>query len=132
VIESLRHNDALHEQVLVVSVLVEERPRVPVMRRTEIEDLGAGFHQVSLRFGYMEDPDVPQALAGRATMELGIDLRSITYFVGTESVRVTDLPGMATWREHLYALMSRNATDPATYFRLPANQVLEIGAIVEL
>jgi KUP system potassium uptake protein len=129
---SLRHHDALHEQVLVVCVVVEERPRVQQLERTELEDLGEGFHQVILRFGYLQDPNVPQALAGRAAMDLGLDLASITYFVGRESVRATDLPGMARWREHLYAVMSRNATDPASYFRLPASQVFELGIIVEL
>jgi KUP system potassium uptake protein len=105
---------------------------VQAIERTELEDLGEGFHQVILRFGYPQDPDVPQALAGRAEMDLGVDLASITYFAGRESVRVTDLPGMASWREHLYALMSRNATDPASYFRLPANLVFELGIIFEL
>ena len=64
-------------QVLVVTVLVEERPRVHAAERTEIEDLGDGFHQVVLRFGYLQDPDVPKALAGRAAMDLGLDLGSI-------------------------------------------------------
>ena len=75
---------------------------------------------------------MPRALAGWAAMELGLDLGSITYFVGRESVRVTEPPGMAMWREHLYDLMKRNATDPAFYFRLPARQVFELGIIVEL
>ena len=65
-------------------------------------------------------------------MDLGLDLRVISYFVGRESLQVTAMPGMAPWREHLYALMSRNATDPASYFRLPARQVFELGIIVEL
>ena len=129
---SLRHHDALHDDVLIVTVLVEERPRVHEAERTELEDLGDGFHQVILRFGYLQDPDVPRALAGRAAMDLGLDLGSITYFVGRESVQVTALPGMASWREHLYALMDRNATDPAFFFRLPAHQVFELGIIVEL
>jgi KUP system potassium uptake protein len=129
---SLRHHDSLHEQVLIVSVVVEERPRVQSARRSEIEDLGEGFHQVIVRFGYLEDPDIPRALAGRPSMDLGLDLGSITYFVGRESVRVTPLPGMARWPEHLYALMSRNEADPATYFRLPAGEVFELGVIVEL
>jgi KUP system potassium uptake protein len=118
--------------VLIVSVVVEERPRVQSARRSEIEDLGEGFHQVIVRFGYLEDPDIPRALAGRPSMDLGLDLGSITYFVGRESVRVTPLPGMARWPEHLYALMSRNEADPATYFRLPAGEVFELGVIVEL
>jgi KUP system potassium uptake protein len=131
-IASLRHHDSLHEQVLIVSVVVEDRPRQPVLRRAEVADLGEGFHEVLLRFGYVEDPDVPRALDGRVAMEIGLDLGSLTYFVGRESVRVTALPGMARWREHLYGLMSRNATDPASYFRLPPDQVFELGIIVEL
>lgn len=62
----------------------------------------------------------------------GAQTQTFTYFVGRESVQVTALPGMASWREHLYALMERNATDPAFYFRLPTHQVFELGIIVEL
>jgi KUP system potassium uptake protein len=131
-IASLRHHDSLHEQVLIVSVVVDERPRRDALRRAELADLGEGFHQVVLRFGYLEDPDVPRAVAERVAMDLGLDLDTITYFVGRESVRVTGLPGMARWREHLYTFMSRNATDPASYFRLPPEKVFELGIIVEL
>ena len=129
---SLRHHDALHAEVLIVTVLVEERPRVNDAERTQIEYLGDGFHQVILRFGYLQDPDVPRALAGRAAMDLGLDL-GVDHLLRRPRVRAGDrVPGMASWREHLYALMARNATDPAFYFRLPAHQVFELGIIVEL
>jgi len=129
---SLRHHDSLHEQVLVVSVLTEERPRVHQLKRCEILHLGQGFHELILRFGFMEDPDVPRALAAKATLELGLDLDSVTYFLGRESIQVTPLPGMAMWREHLFALMSRNATSAAQYFRLPPDQTFELGVVVAL
>jgi KUP system potassium uptake protein len=129
---NLRHNDALHEQVLVLCVLTEKRPLVSPLKRAEITDLGSGFHQVVLHYGFMEDPDVPRALADRVVHELGTDLGTVTYFVGRESLRVTPRPGMARWREHLYAFMSRNATNAAIYFKLPIDQTLELGLGVEL
>jgi KUP system potassium uptake protein len=131
-IASLRHHDSLHEQVLVVCVVVEARPRVPKMRRAGVTDLGHGFHQVVLRFGFMEEPDVPRALAERVAMSLGIDLSSISYLLGSERITVTPRRGMAMWREHLYSFMSRNATGAVDLFRLPIDQTLQIGLGVEL
>ena len=129
---SLRHTDALHEQVLVISVVTEKRPRVLAVKRADIIDLGHGFHEIVLHYGFMEVPDVPHALAERVEMEVGIDLRSISYFVSRESLRVTKKPGMARWREHLFAVMSRNATSAADYFRLPLDQTIELAVAVEL
>jgi KUP system potassium uptake protein len=129
---ALRHSDVLHTDVLIVSVMTEDVPRVHRLKRATVTDLGAGFHQVVLHFGFMEDPDVPTALAERVVMKLGTNLETLTYFVGRESLRVTDLPGMARWRERLFAVLSRNATSAATHFRLPADQTVEIGVTVEL
>ena len=129
---NLRHHGALHEQVLLLSVQFEKRPRVLPLERARIIDLGRGFHQVVLRYGFMEDADVPQALADHVVHALGTDLTTISYFVGRESLRVTPRPGMARWREHLFAFMSRNATSAASYFKLPSDQTLELGLAVEL
>jgi KUP system potassium uptake protein len=129
---SLRHHDSLHEQVLVVSILTETRPRVHALERAEIADLGHGFHEVILRFGFLEDPDVPRALTSRVGMKLGLDMDTITYFLGRESIQVTDRPGMARWREYLYALISRNAATVVHYFRLPPDQTVEFGVVVAL
>jgi len=129
---ALRHADALHTEILVISVVTDAVPQVHRLRRAEVTDLGEGFHQVVLHFGFMEDPDVPTALAERVVMKLGTDLDTLTYFVGRESLRVTDHPGMARWRERLFTVLSRNATSAATYFHLPAAQTVEIGITVEL
>jgi KUP system potassium uptake protein len=129
---TVRHNDSLHEQVLVLSVLTEKRPHVLSAHRAEIVDLGHGFHQVVLHYGFMDDPDVPRALADCVVYDLGTDLSTVSYFVGRESVRVTPRPGMASWREHLFAFMSRNATSAASHFKLPLDQTLELGLAVEL
>ncbi|MGZ4674706.1 MAG: potassium transporter Kup [Ilumatobacteraceae bacterium] len=131
-IASLHHHDSLHERVLVICVTVEPRPRVPTPRRAVITDLGAGIHQVVLHFGFMEQPNVPKALAERVAMRLGIDLSTLTYFIGSERITVTKRPGMAMWREHLYAFMSRNATGTIELFKLPIEQTLQIGVGVEL
>jgi KUP system potassium uptake protein len=105
---------------------------VSPLKRAEIAHLGNGFHQVVLHYGFMDEPDVPRALADRVVHELGTDLSTVSYFLGRESLRVTPRPGMATWREHLFALMSRNATNAAIYFKLPIDQTLELGLGVEL
>jgi len=129
---NLEHNDALHEDIVVISVVTVEVPRVDPEERTEMVDLGSGFHQVVLRYGFMEDVDVPRALAAQVAPNLGIDLVKLPYFLGRESLRVTARPGMVRWREHLFALMSRNATSAATYFGLPPAQTVEVGLAVEL
>jgi len=130
-VANLRHNQALHETVLVISVLTGTTPRVRPTGRAETVDLGHGFRQVVLHYGFMEDQDVPRGLATVAS-ELGVDLATMPYFLGRESLRVTARPGMARWREHLFALLSRNATSAANYLRLPLDQTMELGMPVEL
>jgi KUP system potassium uptake protein len=129
---NLRHTKALPGSVLVISVLTERRPRVPPLKRAEIVDLGHGFHEVILHYGFMEMPDVPRALAKCSVPGVGAGLDTLCYFVSRESLRVTPRSGMARWREHLYAFMARNATSSARYFKLPLDQTIEIGIAVEL
>jgi len=131
-LSSLRHHDSLHEQVLVIAVVTEKRPYVHPTQRAEIIDLDQGFFQITLRFGFMEDPDVPCVLEQRVVPRVGCDLETITYFLGRESLHVTRRAGMVTWRERLFAVMSRNATSAADYFGLPVDQTIEIGVGVEL
>jgi KUP system potassium uptake protein len=131
-IASVRHHDSLHEQVLVVCVVVEPRPRVPTPRRAVVTDLGAGFYQVVLHFGFMERPDVPKALAARVAMSLGTDMATLSYVLSRETITVSPRPGMAMWREHLYSFMSRNATGTKDLFQLPIDQTVEIGVGVEM
>jgi KUP system potassium uptake protein len=132
VIANLRHNDALHETVLLVAIATEKRPRVSGARRADVHDLGHGFHQVILRYGFMELPDVPRDLRDHVGFKVAFNADGLTYFIGRESIRVTPRPGMARWREHLFAFMSRNSGSAATYFGLPTDQTLELGLGVEL
>jgi KUP system potassium uptake protein len=131
-LESLQHFDSLHEQALVTAVVFERRPNVPGARRAEITELGRGFWKVVIRFGYLDEPNVAKVMGEHCRMRLGVDADGVSYFLGRESVRATPRPGMARWRERLYAVMARNATDPARYFGLPSEQVVEIGVVVDL
>ncbi len=118
-IASLRHHDSLHEQIFIVCVVVEPKPRVPTEQRAVVTDLGEGFHQVVLHFGFMEIPNVPEALEERVAEGLGTDMTELSYFLGREALSVTSRPGMAMWREHLYSFLSRNATGTVDQFKLP-------------
>jgi KUP system potassium uptake protein len=128
----VRHFDSLHRTVLLIAIATEKRPRVPGARRAEIHDLGQGFFQIVLHYGYMQQPDVPAALAEHCSDHVPFNLDSLSYFVGREAIRVTPRPGMARWREHLFALMSRHSGSASSYFNLPTQQTLELGLGVEL
>lgn len=123
----LRHNDALHETVLVLTVVTSPRPRVDDADRVEVIDLGGGFHQVTVTFGFVEEPLLVPVLERLVFPPLGIDAQDVSYVLGRESVKVTPAKGMAQWREQLYALMQRNATNAADHFGLPIDQTVEIG-----
>ncbi len=129
---NLRHNDSLHELVLLIAVQIERRPRVLPASRAEVTDLGQGFHQVVLRYGFMQEPDVPRDLADHGAGRIPVNLATLSYFIGRESIRVTSAPGMARWRERLFAVMSRNSGSASSYFGLPTAQTLELGLGVEL
>ena len=119
---------ALHEQVYVVSIVPADAPRVAPEDRVELTELTNGVHQAELRYGFMEQTFVADDLA----THLGLAPESTDYFLGRETDRSTKLPGMARWRQILFTLMARNATDIATYFHLPPDRVIEIGLQVDI
>jgi KUP system potassium uptake protein len=129
---NLRHNEVLHETVVLVAVQTSNVPRVPQVRRATVHDLGEGFVQIVLHFGFMDEPDVPRALSNIVDPEFGFDPEDATYFLGRETVIVTESHGLGRWRAGLFALMHRNASSAVQYFRLPPEQVIEIGKQVEL
>jgi KUP system potassium uptake protein len=129
---NLRHNKCMHERVVFLSVTTESAPFVSRRRRVEIEPLKEGFHRVNLRFGFMQDPDVPRALEGVKIAGRKFDMMETTFFLGRETLIPKGALGMAIWRERLFALMSRNATSAMAFFRLPPNRVVELGAQIEL
>jgi KUP system potassium uptake protein len=129
-LHNLKHNKVLHERIVFLSVVTEETPHVAADNRAMIEDLGAGFIRVQVRYGFMDEPNVPEAL--NALKGLTFKPLETSYFLGRETLIPSKRPGMAIWREHLFAVMHRNARPATSFFRLPPNRVVELGAQIEL
>jgi KUP system potassium uptake protein len=131
----LKHIYALHERVLLVTVLTSEEPRVLDESRVELHDLPAGVTRVILHFGFTESPSVPEGVR-YATEQAELDcgkLDNVSYYIGRETIIPTaHIAGMWVWREALYAVMQRNAERSAAYFGIPAAQVVEIGIEIEI
>ena len=131
-LHNLRHNKVLHASNVLLTVVTEEIPEVPDARRVEIEPLGSGFFRVTLRYGFVEEPDVPAAMALARGLGLPIDKDDITYFLGRETLLAAAAGGMAHWREALFSFMSKNAMRATAFFRIPPERVVELGMHVEI
>ncbi|WP_407316949.1 potassium transporter Kup [Pseudomonas sp. nanlin1] len=131
-LHNLLHNQVLHEQVVLLTVLNEDTPRVPAHQRFEVESFGDGFYRVILHYGFMDEPDVPQALTLCHLDELDFSPMRTTYFLSRETVIPSKLDGMALWRESLFAFMLKNANGNLRFFKLPVNRVIELGTQVEM
>jgi KUP system potassium uptake protein len=124
----LQHNRALHERLLVLTVLTESRPRVPAAERLAVTMDGENFWRLTAQYGFMERPDIPRLLCEAHDRGCAISLDDLVYYVGHETIvhreRGEALPA---WQEALFAAMVRNASHVTDYFRLPSRQVVEIG-----
>jgi KUP system potassium uptake protein len=128
----MRYNKVLHDHVVTLMVTTKPVPQVPPRDQVKVQPLGHGLFEVVVTYGFMQDPNVPQALAFAAKHGLELDEADVTYFLGRETLIVTKAPGMAMWREQLFVLMARNAVRATTYFRLPPERVVELGVQVEI
>jgi KUP system potassium uptake protein len=129
---NLKHNKVLHENVVIVTVAVEEVPYVGEDQRIEIIELEQGFRRVILRFGFMQETNVPAELAKVPSCSVDLARDDISYFLGRQTIIATKLPGMALWRERLFGWMMRTAETPMQFFRLPSTRVIELGSQVEI
>lgn len=129
---NLRHNKILHERNIFLHVSIEEKSYVDEKDRIRIVNLGHDFYRMTLRYGFMDEVDVPLEIAKEHIHGLKIDMDEISYFAGKETVVPTDLPGMALWREHLFAWMARNAASIVDYYKLPSKQVMELGSRIDI
>jgi KUP system potassium uptake protein len=131
-LHNLKHNKVLHEQNLFVTVQHHEVPWIGFDRRCEVEPLGHCCWQVTLHFGFKNDPDVPEALKLLAGRGINLDEMETSYFLSRDTVIPTFGGGMALWREKLFASMHRNAAAAADFLNLPTNRIVELGTKVEI
>jgi KUP system potassium uptake protein len=131
-LHSMKHYKVLHETVVVLGVETQEVPHVAGEERVSVQELGHGFYRIVLSYGFMEDPCVPEALATVRVPGLDLSPARTSYFLGRETLIPSKTPGMAPWREHLFAVMSRNARTATSFFGLPPNRVVELGAQIQL
>jgi KUP system potassium uptake protein len=129
----LAHNQALHQQVVLLSVVTSGVPRVTAEKRLEVVGLEQGFSRVTLTYGFMQSPNVPVGLRECSTLGLLVDLDSTTFYLARE----TPLPslkrrGMMLWREKLFSFMTRNALPATDFYRIPPERVVELGIRIEI
>nr|WP_285711218.1 potassium transporter Kup [Erythrobacter sp. COR-2] len=132
-LHNLKHNQVLHARVLIVTVKVEEVPQVAAATRAVVQDEGEGFYRVILRYGFMEDIDIPRDLAALETACGPFDPMATSYFLGRQKlIPSADHPGMARWREGLFAWMSQSSESAMESFKLPTNRVVELGSQLQI
>ncbi len=131
-LHNLKHNQVLHETNVVLTVVFADVPFVAAADRLQVQQIGPGFWRATLHFGFMDTPDVPQALSAAEKLGLRIPVFETTYFLSRETVVPTPGGGMLHWREKLFAAMSRNAGGIPEFFRLPDNAVVELGTRVQI
>lgn len=131
-LHNLAHNKVLHERLVFLTVATEGVPYVPDTERVEINLLAPNTYQLLVRYGFQDNPDIPHALALCEKQGLIFNLMEVSFFLSRETLIPSQLPGMALWRDRLFALMSRNATSAMEFFKIPPNRVIELGAQVEI
>ena len=112
--------------------MIADEPFVPLETRCMLEDLGHGFHRLVLRYGFMQEPNVPEALSRITGCGPAFKMMDTSFFLARQTLIASSRPGMAIWREKLFAWMLRNAESAMLFFKLPTNRVVELGSQVEI
>ncbi len=131
-LHNLKHNKVLHERVILLTVKIADEPVVDPAMRYKLEDLGRGFFRMIIRYGFMEEPDVPGVLKKVSECGNAFKMMDTSFFLARQTLLPSARPGMAIWREKLFAWMLRNAESAMEFFRLPTNRVVELGSQVEI
>jgi KUP system potassium uptake protein len=132
-LHNLKHNQVLHERVMILTVDVEDVPYVKPAKRIEAQDIGEGFYRVILHYGFMEDVDIPRDLALVKGAGGPFQMMSTSFFLGRQKLIASKAqPGMALWRERLFALMLKNSESAMEFFKLPTNRVVELGSQLQI
>ncbi|RHW17318.1 potassium transporter Kup [Sphingomonas gilva] len=131
-LHNLKHNKVLHERVILLTVKIADEPFIKQETRCMLDDLGNGFHRLIIRYGFMQEPDVPAALMRLTGCGPEFKMMDTSFFLARQTLLPASRPGMAVWREKLFAWMLRNAESAMEFFRLPTNRVVELGSQVEI
>ncbi len=131
-LHNLKHNKVIHERVILLTVKILGMPYVEEETRCKLEDLGEGFHRLVIKYGFMQEPDVPGALARLTGCGRQFKMMDTSFFLARQTLLASSRPGMAIWREKLFAWMLQNSESAMEFFRLPTNRVVELGSQVEI
>ncbi|MFD1611365.1 potassium transporter Kup [Sphingomonas tabacisoli] len=131
-LHNLKHNKVLHERVILLTVKIADVPYVEQQTRCLLEPLGHGFHRLVIKYGFMQEPDVPAALKQVTGCGEEFKMMDTSFFLARQTLLASARPGMAIWREKLFAWMLRNAESAMEFFKLPTNRVVELGSQVEI
>jgi KUP system potassium uptake protein len=131
-LHNLKHNKVLHERVILLTVRIEDVPYVPEDKRVESREYGSGFFRLKLRYGFMEEIDVPAVLSNLKECGPVCKMMDTSFFLARQTLIASSRPGMAIWREKLFAWMLRNAESAMEFFKLPTNRVIELGSQLEI
>jgi len=132
-LHNLKHNQVLHDRVLILNVRVEEVPHVPPEKRVEVHEAGHGFYRVVLHYGFMEEVDIPRDLSAIKTCGEPFNMMSTSFFLGRQKLIASQKsPGMALWREKLFAWMLKSSESAMEFFKLPTNRVVELGSQLQI
>jgi KUP system potassium uptake protein len=131
-LHNIKHNKILHERILILTVQIEDVPYVDEKDRVFCKDLGNGFYRLKLRYGFLEETDVPATLDKVEICGPKFDMMHTSFFLSRQTLIASKIPGMAIWREKMFAWMLRNAANAMEFFKLPTNRVVELGSQVEI
>ena len=131
-LHNLKHNKVLHQRIIVLTVVIDEVPFVDDEDRVELIDLGGGFWRMIIRYGFMMETDIPAVLKSIENCGPKFKMMDTSFFLARQTLIASDKPGMAIWREKLFAWMLRNAESAMELFKLPTNRVVELGSQVEI
>jgi KUP system potassium uptake protein len=131
-LQNVKHNKALHEHLVFLTVVTERVPHVPCEKQIDVRPIKESVYRMFLRYGFMDRPDVPRALKECSAQGLQLPWDEITYFLSRLTFIATPKPGMALWREHLFVFLARNSQRSSSYFQIKPERAIEIGLVIEI
>jgi len=131
-LHNLKHNKFLHERVVLMSVQTEDIPHVASEQRFDIGHYDHGFHTVVMHYGFMDEPNIPRALAQLRLMQFRFNLMETSFFLGREKIVPAKASGLPRWQAGLFSFLTNNMVNATEFFRIPTNRVVELGGLLEI